>query len=127
MASRTPTNVLQLTHSLDKRPQRAAERANEPKPSGDIGDAPKEFKKKEREIWDELVRNSPAGVLTNADRFMLMTVVKLQAKVLTGKASSNDYGNLMRGLGKLGLNPSDRSRVKSAAEPTKNPFAALDE
>ena len=58
---------------------------------------------------------------------MLLSVVKLYAKVLSGKGSGYDHANLQRGLSKLGLNPADRSKVKAPSEPAKNPFAALDE
>lgn len=73
-ARRKPTAVLEQSGSLAKHPDRARDRANEPRPDGPLGPPPDDFlrdtpeMKKHLAAWDELIDIAPPGVLTKSDR-----------------------------------------------------------
>jgi hypothetical protein len=127
MATRQPTNILKMSDAFKRNPARLRERESEPQPTGAIGEAPKELTKREREIWCDLIAEAPPNVLTNADRFLLAVTAKLYLKVLKGKGSGFDQATLARNLGKLGLSPADRSKIKTPVASPKNTFSDLDE
>lgn len=114
---RKPTNLLQLTGAFKKNPARGRSREYEPKPEGELGGPPEcwdaETSEGERliAIWEELVANVPEGVLTSADRFHVELTCRLMRRVRSGFGKTSDFGQLNVLLGKMGLNPSDRSRV----------------
>lgn len=123
---RKPTNVLELKGAFKKHPERAAERANEPEPTGEIGDPPKHLTGLALECWTEIVGLAHAGTLCAADRL----VVEHGARALAALRSSDDYADtklmirLETVLGKLGLTPADRSKVQVLKpKENANPFA----
>lgn len=126
---RTPSNVLALKGAFDKNPSRGRERENEPEPKAGIGPAPAHLDKMARQCWDEVVSIAPVGVLGDCDRLHLEVVAELLAHKRTVGIGAIDPAKLNRldaMLGKLGLNPADRSKVK-AMKPGKsaNPFDDL--
>jgi len=67
----TPTALKLVTGNPGKRPLNK----NEPKPRFGIGRAPEWLSETQREIWEEAVKNSPAGLLTGVDRKIFLTWV----------------------------------------------------
>lgn len=130
---RKPTNVLELNGAFRKNPARGREREGEAEPKAGIGPAPSWFGKKQVEAWDDLVRIAPIGVLGDSDRVYLELTAELLALKRRLGVLAMDRAKLNKleaMLGKLGLNPSDRSRVKvtghrSPAPAPGNPFTRL--
>lgn len=107
--------------SFEKHPERKAARANEPKPDGPLGAPPACFNPGEYTgarllaIWHELVSQAPPGVLTSADRAHLELACRLYNRIRTNpSAKIGDFNRLAELLGKMGMNPADRSKVNIA-------------
>jgi len=122
-----PTKVLELNGAFKKNPNRR--RDNEPCPTGDIGDPPKSLRRKAlKDIWWEMVDLAPPGVLTNADRIHLEIICHLLGELRKDPVNFQvtKLTRLEAMLGKLGLNPSDRSKVPGLSKgKPKNPFGSL--
>lgn len=125
MANRKPTAILQLTGALERNPGRYKERASEPKDLDALGDPPKRLTAQQKEAWNEITNNCPHGVLTKADRHTLeLTVVLLAEFWANGVQMQGTHLSLLNTLlAKMGMNPSDRSRVTVQQPKTENPFA----
>ncbi|SDR06458.1 hypothetical protein [Pseudoxanthomonas sp. CF125] len=125
---RTPTNVLELRGAFNAHPERKHERQDEPVPAGPIGEAPKWMKAPEKRCWDHLVASSPPGVLGDSDRVYLEVAAELLAlkrRVGIENMEAAKLNRLETMLGKLGMNPADRSRVKvSKSRPRDNEFTS---
>lgn len=122
---RKPTNILELTGTFGKNPARRKERANEPKDLDGLGDPPKRLSGEQLKAWIEIVENAPFGVLTKGDRHSVEITAVLLAEFW-------EYGAEMKGsnlsllntsLAKLGMNPSDRTRVTVKESKKENPFS----
>ncbi len=118
---RKSTAELERNGSFEKHPERKAARQNEPKPEGPLGPPPKCFDpesyngEKLIAIWNELVSQAPPGVLTSSDRAHLELAVRLYHRIRTNpSAKIGDFNRLSELLGKMGMNPSDRSKVNIA-------------
>lgn len=125
---RTASNILELKGAFKHNPQRGKDRAHEPKPNKGIGPPPAKLRKDEKDCWDEIVSIVPAGVLGDCDRAHLELVAKLLAlsrRLPIQKMPDAKLARLMAGLGLLGLNPADRSKVRATPAPPKNEFADL--
>jgi hypothetical protein len=119
--------VLEITGRLKHDPQRRHER--EPIPSGPLGAPPAYFTPALEEIWAELTRETPAGVLTSADRWIVEIACGLMLKFrdvglipqvgMTGAELTQLIGCLAR----MGLTPADRSRVGVPTEREQDAFA----
>jgi hypothetical protein len=113
---RTPTTVLESRGAFINHPERREERANEPTPNGEIRKSPPaEFDKDQRKVWFEFIKKVPAGVLADCDEYWLAMAVRLECKERGKTISVSERTQYMNLLGKLGMNPSDRSKV--AARP----------
>lgn len=125
---RTATSVLTLKGAFEKNPQRFAARVDEPEAKGPIGPAPDYFEPNEVEAWNYLVGIAPDGVLGDCDRGHMEVAARLFAFQRTVPISEVSDGKLSRldsMLGKMGLNPSERSKVKAPKAPPQNPFSQL--
>jgi hypothetical protein len=78
------------------------------------------------------VSEAPAGVLTNADRKHVELACRLLYRIRKEQAKSGDYSRLDVLLGKMGMNPADRSKVNvtpgllpSNDSPESNPFEEI--
>lgn len=124
---RKPTNVLELSGAFKHDPQRR--RGNEPCPTGEIGDPPKSLKRKVlKDIWFEMIAIAPPGVLKNSDRVHLEIICHLLGDLRKSPADFpvTKLTRLEAMIGKLGLNPSDRSKVSGLGKgKPKNPFSNL--
>jgi hypothetical protein len=123
--NRKPKAVHELNGTFEKHPERAAAYANEPKPEGPLGPPPASFDpasftgSRLLAIWEELVAQAPPGVLTSADRLHVELACRLMFRIRQGGAKSGDYSRLESLLGKMGMNPADRSKVNIT--PTATP------
>lgn len=140
---RKPTNVLHLSGAFKHNPDRLAARANEPKPSGPVGDPPDNMDVETARCWREIVAEAPPGVLTNADRGILAIAADLRRHAEQGdpvnvapRGAEPEYeyvtdpkkiALLVRCYTELGMTPASRSKVQ--AKPTEeapiNAFAAV--
>lgn len=128
MPRKTPTNILELRGSFKKHPERRAARANEPVPTGDIGDPPNHLNPQEQALWREIVGILAPGVLANSDRMILEIASVLMAEFrLVGTAGMSDgrLSRLTAILGQLGMTPADRARINAPSKQKLNPFADL--
>lgn len=114
---RKPTAQHELNGSFDKHPERKAERALEPKPDGPLGPPPDCFKsddytgKRMLILWNEIISEAPPGVLTMSDRKHVEMTTRLLFKIRHGNPRPGDFTALEKALGKMGMNPADRSKV----------------
>ncbi|HEY2396426.1 MAG TPA: hypothetical protein VGH81_10680 [Rudaea sp.] len=130
---KTPTNVLELSGAFRKNPQRRRGRDGEPVPKAGIGPAPAHLSADESAAWDDIVSDSSPGVLGDSDRAYLEItagLLALERRVGFENMDCSKLRLLSTMLGKLGLNPSDRSHVKVGGKPMStpgrdNPFSDL--
>jgi phage terminase small subunit len=139
---RKPTNVLQLAGAFKKNPDRGRARANEPRPTGAIGDPPDALSEAVRKAWHDTVAEAPPGVLTNADRGILTLVAMLRDHAEHGEIyitregvvtdervwDTKKLALLKSCYTELGMTPASRSKVqiKPAEEAaTVTSFAAV--
>lgn len=130
---RKPTALLALSGAMKRNPGRYANRLNEPKPSGPLGDPPERMSDYAKAAWNDLAQIAPAGVLTRADRLLVEICAGIMASLRRGGigrhggVTNGELAILMGGLRSMGLTPSDRSRVSVAPnkEETPNPFAEI--
>jgi phage terminase small subunit len=125
--NRKPTALLELRQGRLRARDRAA-RTNEPQARAAVGPPPKHLSDAQARCWDELVGICPLGVLGDSDRIHLeMTAVLLAAFRAEGhELKPQLIARLSVHLGKLGLNPADRSAVMVPGRFTKNPFGQFD-
>jgi hypothetical protein len=125
----TPTAVLEQNGAYEHDPQRRAARENEPVPSGPLGLAPERFTPFQRAAWIELEEIALPGVLANSDRVIVEMYCQLVAR-LRGERDDEGYARPLKAaeftllltiLGRFGMTPSDRARLKGipAANPKK--------
>jgi hypothetical protein len=130
--NRKTTAHHELNGSFDVHPERRAERALEPKPTGPLGDPPKCFTvaggcsqyTSERliGIWNEMISEMPPGVGTISDRKLLEGICRVVLRTRQPGATPSDFSNLERMLGKMAMTPEGRSRV--TINPGVNPTDA---
>jgi len=123
---RKPTNVLRLSGAFDKDPQRGVARANEPQNLECVGEPPERLNDQQLKAWNEIIENSPYGVLTKGDRHTLelTSVLLTEFWVLGANMKGTHMSMLNTLLAKMGMNPSDRSRVTAQNSGKENPFSS---
>ena len=126
---RTPTAILESGGAFLINPQRKEERANEPIPNSELRKtAPKSLSPDEKKVWREFIKKVPAGVLGDCDEYWLAMAVRLECKERKGTIGVGERAQYMNLLGKLGMNPSDRSKVAARPQPkAKDEWADLDD
>lgn len=68
-------------------------------------------------MWREIVKMTPPGVLTGGDRFLLETLTLLLAKQRRREPlKGHELATITTALGRMGLTPSDRSRIEIGSE-----------
>jgi phage terminase small subunit len=97
-----------------------------------IGKAPAHLPAVEQAIWAELTKAAQPRLLQRSDRLFLEVCCKLVARMRTAEnPKSSEINSLTNILGKLGLNPTDRTKLnlEQLPEPTvkTSPWDALDE
>lgn len=100
-------------------------------PAGPLGDPPEHFTRTQREIWFELALQVPDGVLTVADRMMVEIYCGLVARhrggvnadgetVYPEVLKASEYELILKLLGRMGLTPADRSKIKAPTRDKQN-------
>ena len=120
---RKPTALLEASGAFAHNPARGRARANEPKPTGPIGDPPAWLKIKERTCWAELVTASAPGVLTSSDSIALATACVLYAAIKARKATAADFNQFRQYLAQFAMTPASRSNVQVKPTGTGNEFS----
>jgi hypothetical protein len=100
---RTPTAVLELRGSFKNHPERAKERAGEPRPTEPLGDPPKRLKRADKAAWREMQEHG--FWLTSADQFLVEIAANLMAKHRGGTIDNPARSLLVGTLSKLGFGP----------------------
>lgn len=115
---RKPTNLHALNGTLAHDAARFADRAGEPHDDRPLGPPPEFMRADQRAAWMEIERLAPW--LAHADRLAVEIAATLVARfrIDPGSMPPALYTRLETMLGRLGLTPSDRSKV-SAPTPTK--------
>lgn len=119
---RTPTNVLDARGAFQKDPQR--KRPHEPQVLTQFpAQAPARLSEEQRNAWDEIVKLTPAGVLTGSDVLSVEIAACLLAEFWRGpdKMTISRINRLHMLMGKMGLDPSGRASLVVHA-PESNPF-----
>lgn len=114
---RKPTAMLELNGAFKEHPARKAARANEPKPTEPLGSAPSYMTKEQKKLWKELAGMVVPGVLTKSDRISVELAVHLTEKLRNLSIKPQEVSILTTLLGKLGMTPSDRSKVSVVPQP----------
>ena len=122
---RLPTKVLELRGAFRHDPARRRQREGEPEPKGALGKPPDALDEAERARWKDIA--TWCTWLTIADRVIVEQTCRLWMLERHGDASAAQSKQLASNLGRLGMTPSDRSKVKVPGPPQrkKNPFAAI--
>jgi hypothetical protein len=116
---RTATTQLEARGGFLKHPERKRARAEEPKPTGDLGEPPKELDRDEKTAWRYIASLLPQGVAFNSDRIAMEEASCLLVSCRKKRATAAER-NLLKGyLRDFGMTPADRSRVH-ASQPEKS-------
>lgn len=119
---RKPTAVLKLEGAFDKNPKRGKEREHEPEVTEPLGDPPEVLDEAVCARWMEIARMCPWA--TYADRIVVEELAKLWAMSRRADYTPAHGKRLDWCLSRLGLTPSDRSKVKAPPKQAeKNPYA----
>jgi hypothetical protein len=120
---RKPTDELDRRGAFDKNPKRGRERANEPVVNDELGDPPADFLNAKSPTslgllacWNDVVAAAKEVKLNRGDRIHVEMTARQLYKCRRDGAKAGDFGQLDRYLGKLGLNPADRSRVQGVGK-----------
>lgn len=122
-----PSKIAEIDGYFKKHPERRNN--GEPIPTRPIGPAPLTYATESAEIWDEIVAEMPAGVLTCADRIVLEIACNLISQFRQNPTETpvSRLAVLERILSKFGMNPSDRTRLSvpefSGTEPADGFFS----
>jgi hypothetical protein len=99
---RTPTGVLEAKGSFLKHPERKRARANEPKPTGELGDAPDDLSREEKAAWRYLASLLAPGVATSMDRAAMEEASRLRVMCKSSQATAAErqlYRNYLAAFG----------------------------
>jgi P27 family predicted phage terminase small subunit len=141
-----PTHLKLLAGNPGKRPLNR----NEPKPQGDLHDAPDWLTDEQKAGWTYAIANAPAGLMKRLDRsaltaFVVAEDLHRQATVAVGKfgliTKSPSKGEpmqnpylpiinrqaqiMLKAAAELGFTPSSRSRVEIVGGETEDPAEAF--
>jgi hypothetical protein len=121
---RKPTELHLLTVSFDKNPSRAVERANEPHDERPLGGGAPEFLRPDQRVtWMEIERLAPWLAYCDRLAVEIAAVLLARFRLDPGSMAPALYTRLETILGRLGLTPSDRSRVTVPNRPRRNEFS----
>jgi phage terminase small subunit len=121
---RKPTATLAIEGAFKKNKSRTR---RDPRTTGPLGPPPNDMRTEEKDRWREIVRIAPEGVLRNADRGIVEMCAKLWS-ILKKDGFGGRYGlntgqaSLLKDcFSKLGMTPSDRSKVAPTGEEEEKP------
>lgn len=125
---RKPTALALIDGSAKHDPQRFRDRMNAPDPAPGLGRPPTHLSKEEKKAWKEIEKQAAPGVLTISDRLHVEQLCRLIARSRAPSVEVEGvpvphpvalYKAIESMLGKLGFNPSDRSRISTGAKDEK--------
>ena len=119
---RKPTSQLELVGAFKKNPQRS--RNSEPECDEAVIQPPFELDADALVAWNFMVDCAVPGILTRIDSAYLALVAKAVAKAWQPDAKIDEMYKAGNMLGKLGMTPSDRSKVIVPRKKEVNPYAA---
>jgi hypothetical protein len=124
---RVATNVLAMRGAFETHPERAEDRAQEPKCIGELGDAPQNLTEPEAACWRELCGMVHAGSVGSNDRVALEIFASLLAEYRESRRDFNTAKllRLQSFLAAFGMTPADRSRVKVGKAKDIDPMEKL--
>ncbi len=118
---RTATKILELKGAFKRNPQR---KRSEPTCANQLKKtAPRYLNSDQKAAWRKIIKIAPPGVLQESDEMIVASVACLWAEFLQGPALMHPQ-KLLRleiQLGRLGMTPSDRSKV-TVEKPKQNEF-----
>ena len=118
---RKPTANLELVGAFKRNPNR--KREGEPV-SDESATAPKTLSENGRKAWDFMVETAVPGVLQKMDSAYLALTAEALGECWYGeKPSIPDLQRVGNMLVRLGMTPTERSKVVVAKKKTENPFA----
>ena len=123
---RKPMAIKQIQGTADRNKQR--QNPNEPTPSRGIGPAPEHLGGDLSAVWDEVVSQMYAGVLGEADRIALETMVRLINLMRTDfdTMTAAQLARLNGLLSQFGMTPADRTKISVPQNKEKgNPFEGM--
>lgn len=128
----------------------AGPRLEEPIPTGDIAEPPRDFSPEQQRVWRYAIENAPPGMLKLIDTSVFAVWVIAQATLDECRQKVTEFGILVEGpkgdpvanpyqkelnrqaaiimkaAAELGFSPTARPRVKvQKSQPASNPFAGL--
>jgi len=136
---RKPTSLKLVEGSRDRRPLEL--QAAEPRPDGEVGEAPDHFTARQRKVWERIVHAAPWGLLKALDRYVLeqfvMAVSRIEEaneryrdgpmliKTASGIVVENPLLRIIRQqamlvrafAGELGFSPASRTRIACEQPP----------
>ncbi len=122
---RSSNNVLTFRGTAKKDPKRYADRKNAPVPTDPLGDPPAYFNDGEREAWATIARTAPDRVLFRRDEIIVAMAARLWASIIARpqhKVRAAEVARMESMLSRLGMTPSDASRVAATQPPEANEF-----
>lgn len=121
-----PTAKLALSGTLKHNPKHYANRTQEPQPKLGLGEPPVEFDAAQRKIWREFSRTMPDGVFAITDRYLAEQACRLIVKMRNDTITFQQMTLLTQILSKLGMSPTDRTRIQVDPAVAKKPKAIAD-
>lgn len=120
---RKPTEQLKLSGAFTHNPARAQERMQEPRDERPLGQPAETMRPDQRLAWLEIDRLAPW--LSYSDRIAVEIAASLLARFRLDASTMEPayYTRLETMLGRLGLTPSDRSKVSTPIRTNTNRFA----
>lgn len=115
---RTPTRVLELRGAYKKDPQRKKARAGEPHVTEPMGQPPDCLDEAERARWHEVAEWGKDWLRVH-HRGIVEQLCRLWMLDRRGKATGAQQALLVSCWGRLGLTPSDESKVKVPPAPAQ--------
>jgi hypothetical protein len=123
---RVPTNILDARGAFKTHPERRGKREGEPVVTELIGSAPKTFTADQLQAWKDITSQCADGVLTKADSIAVEVCAGLLARHRQAPLTGADLNQLTGLLGRFGMTPSDRSKVRGIGQKqSTNPFEAI--
>lgn len=107
---RKPTAVLEMRGSYEKHPERRAQRAHEPASGDPLGPAPAYLDEAEQARYEQ-IRGWCPWLLAEHQPLVERTA-KLWMRLRNGLEKAHDEAQFTANLSKLGMTPTDRSRVQ---------------
>ena len=122
-----PDEIAKLKGSDKSNPDRYKNKV--PKSELPLGEPPKHLTDAAAECWWKLSFYMIPGVSTGADRVLLESLSNLLAEY---RKSPDDMqttriSQMINCLGRFGMSPSDRTKLRQPLKPKDNPFARLDD